>query len=225
MALILALDTTSASGGLVLLDGEQLLEVVPLDAPEGHAHILFGEIDNLLHRHGKSLDEVACFAAASGPGSFTGVRIGLAAMKGLAEATGRPVAAVSTLKALAWFGSARMRAVVLDARRSDVFTAVYDASLELVQDEKVNQFADWIVDLPDDIIEFVSPDFAPYRSLLAGTRFEGAAVVETPRSVVVPVARIAARLESEGKLEDPVTVDANYVRIADAERKWKERAR
>lgn len=225
MALILAVDTTSASGGLALLDGEQLLEEVSFEAPDGHGHILFGEIDELLRRHGKSLDNVDCFAAASGPGSFTGVRIGLAAVKGFAEATGHQVAAVSNLRALAWYGSAALRAVVLDARRGDVFTALYDAALEVVQGEEVKRFADWIVIVPHGEIEFISPDFAPYRPMLAGTGFEGAAVVETPRSLAVPVAHIAARLETEGKLEDPLTVDANYVRVADAERKWKERSR
>jgi len=223
MALILALDTTSESGGLVLLDGERLLEEVALDAPDGHGHIIFSEIENLLRRHGKLLADIDCFAAASGPGSFTGVRIGLAAVKGLAEATGRAVAAISNLRALAWFGSAPLRATVLDARRGDVFAAVYDSALELVSPETVKRFADWIAVLPGGDIEFLSPDFAPYRPLLAGTRFGGTPVVETPRSLALPVAHIAARMLQQGRLEDPLAVDANYVRISDAERMWKDR--
>jgi len=224
MSLILALDTTSASGGIALLDGERLLEELPLDAPEGYGHLVFGQIQSLLERHGKTPADIDCFAAAAGPGSFTGVRVGLAAVKGLAEATGKPVAAVSNLRALAWFGTAPLRATVLEARRGDVYCAVYDAALEPVCAEKVNHFADWIVVLPDGDVEFISPDFAPFRPALAGTRFETARVVQTPRSIAVPVARIAAMLHGAGKLEDPLSVDANYIRRADAERLWKEPA-
>ncbi len=71
---------------------------------------------------------VDCFAAASGPGSFTGVRVGLACVKGLAEALGKPAVAVSNLRAIASFGTAPWRAVVLDARRGEIYGAVYDAA-------------------------------------------------------------------------------------------------
>ena len=79
------------------------------------------------------------FASASGPGSFTGVRVGLTAVKGLAEATGRKVIAVSNLQALAWHGSRPLRAAVLDARRGEVYGGVYDAALQLVQEEVVGE--------------------------------------------------------------------------------------
>ena len=71
-----------------------------------------------------------CFAAASGPGSFTGVRVGLAAVKGLAEAAGKRVVAVSNLRALAFFGSAPLRATVIDARRGEVYAALYNSRLD-----------------------------------------------------------------------------------------------
>ena len=70
------------------------------------------------------LEEIDCFAAASGPGSFTGVRVGLAAVKGLAEALGKPAVGISNLRALSLFGKAALRAVVLDARRGEVYGAV-----------------------------------------------------------------------------------------------------
>lgn len=225
MALILSLDTTGEFGGVALLEDEQLLQEVPLHAPDGYGHILFGAIERLLESHEKTLGDVDCFAAASGPGSFTGVRVGLAAVKGLAEATGKPVAAVSNLKALAWFGAAPLRATLLDARRGEIYGAVYDSALQPILGEKVNTFADWIVILPDGDIEFICPHFAPFRPALAGTRFEDAMVVETPRSMAAPVARIAAVSYATGVLEDPVTVDANYVRRSDAERFWKDPVR
>jgi tRNA threonylcarbamoyladenosine biosynthesis protein TsaB len=167
---------------------------------------------------------VDCYAAAAGPGSFTGVRVGLAAVKGLAEAASKPVAPVSNLRALAWYGSGALRATLLDARRGEIYGAVYDAALKAVVPETVGRFPDWLAALPDGDVEFVSPDFGPFRASLARTRFEAAPVVETPRTLAVPVARIALDAWRMGVLEDPVTVDANYIRRSDAERLWNDPA-
>src|SRR6476660_3106147 len=101
---ILAIDTTSEFGSLALLQGGVLLEEQPLHAPEGFSQLLYSFIDSLLRRHDWSLPSIDVFAAAAGPGSFTGVRVGLTAAKGLADATARGALAVSNLKALAAFG-------------------------------------------------------------------------------------------------------------------------
>ena len=146
---LLALDTTSEFGSIALADAARVIEEVPLHSPEGFAHILFDEIHSLLGRHGLTLDNIGGFAAASGPGSFTGVRIGLTAVKGLAEAVDRKVVAVSNLEALAWFGARPLRAAVIDARRGEVYGAVFDASLRPVHDEVVTPFESWLASLPD----------------------------------------------------------------------------
>ncbi len=91
---------------------------------------------------GTTVHQMECFAAASGPGSFTGVRVGLAAAKGLAEATGKRMVAVSNLRALAAFGTAPLRATVIDARRGEIYGAVYNSQLELVMPEVVTRFDD-----------------------------------------------------------------------------------
>ena len=153
--LLLAVDTTAEHGSIALTAGGRLLEEVPLQAPDGFGHILFGEIQCLLNRHALTLADLGGFAAASGPGSFTGVRVGLTAIKGLAEASGRKVVAVSNLQALAWFGTHALRAVVMDARRGEVYGAVYDASLHLVCDEVVMPQTDWIKTLPPGDLEII----------------------------------------------------------------------
>ena len=81
--LVLAIDTTQESGSLALVRGTETLDEVALRAPTGFAHVLYGHIGELLRRNGLELAAVDCFAAASGPGSFTGVRVGLACVKGL----------------------------------------------------------------------------------------------------------------------------------------------
>jgi len=220
--LLLAVDTTHEFGSLALARGEQILEEVSLHAPGGFAHILYGHLEQLLHKHGVSLDQIECFAAASGPGSFTGVRVGLACIKGLAEASGKPALAVSNLRALAWFGTALRRAVVLDARRGEVYAAVYASSGEVMVPETVAAPAAWLSALPDWELEFISTDFTPFCEAFAGTRFENARRTLAPRNLARAVARIACGRFQAGAAQDPAALDANYVRRSDAELFWKD---
>src|SRR5262249_6963985 len=149
----------------------------------GFGQILYGQISKLLDRHDCRVGGIECFAAASGPGSFTGVRIGLACVKGLAQALGKPVVAVSNLQALATFGTQPLRATVLDARRGEIYGAVYDNNLKVVAPEIVMKFPQWLESLPDGPIEFISTDFGPFRPALVSTRFKAAPIVEAPRAM------------------------------------------
>ena len=141
---ILSLDTTGEFGSIALVKDDRVIEEVPLHSTDGFGHILFGQIDRLLKRRSTALSDIDCFASASGPGSFTGVRVGLAAAKGLAESLGRPVVAVSNLQALAWFGSRDARATILDARRGEIYGAVFDGKLNEIAPETVARFTEWV---------------------------------------------------------------------------------
>jgi tRNA threonylcarbamoyladenosine biosynthesis protein TsaB len=217
--IIVAIDTTHEFGSLALLNGPELLEEVLLHSPDGFGHVLYEHLGALLDRHLVVLSDVACFAAASGPGSFTGVRVGLAAVKGLAEATGMPVVAVSNLEAMAQFGSLPLRATFLDARRGEIYAAVYDAAGNAVQPEAVLKFSDWVDDLPPGEIEFLCPDFTPFFAALP----PGARRTTVPRALASAIGAIAFRRWKTGQAHDPAAVDANYVRRADAELLWKDR--
>ena len=220
--LILAVDTTHEFGSLALLRGPQLLEETLIHSPEGFGQILFGRLAELLARHALTTADLDCFAAASGPGSFTGVRIGLAAIKGLAEATGKPAVSVSNLAAMATFGSTALRAVVLDARRGEVYGAVYDAGGKAVLPETVMPFTAWLQTLPEGQIEFVATDFSPFVAAIEGTRYAASAVTLAPRALATAVGRIAYEHMRAGQAADPAAIDANYVRRSDAELSWKE---
>ena len=213
--LVLAVDTTHEYGSLALLRGAELLEEVLLHAPTGFAHVLYAHLAALLERHTVKAGDIDCFAAASGPGSFTGVRVGLTCVKGLAEATGRGAVAVSNLQALSTFGSGPLRAVVMDARRGEVYGAVYDAAARLVVPEIVAPFQTWIDMLPAGELEFIAADVTPP---LAGTRFAQSTVRMAPRALASAIARLASHAEPL----DPAALDANYVRRSDAELLWKE---
>lgn len=220
--LLLAVDTTHEYGSLALLRGAETLEEVLLHAPTGFAHVLYPRLAELLARHAVAAAQIDCFAAASGPGSFTGVRVGLAAVKGLAEALGRKAVAVSNLQALSCFGARPLRAVALDARRGEIYGAVYDAAARLIAPETVAPIDRWLASLPEDVREFVSPDFAPFREALAGSRFAGASLVAAPQAIAAAVARLALARFEAGEAQDPAALDANYVRRSDAELLWKE---
>ena len=114
--LTLAVDTAAEIGSIALADRNGIREEIRLCAPGGFAQTLFGEIEALLACCQVRLADIELYAAASGPGSFTGVRIGLAAIKGLAEVAGKPAIGISNLEALEQFGSADLRAPIIDAR-------------------------------------------------------------------------------------------------------------
>jgi tRNA threonylcarbamoyladenosine biosynthesis protein TsaB len=214
MPLILAVDTTSEYGSLALLRDGDLLEEALLHAPDSFSPVLFEELRRLLDRHGLRVADIDCFAAASGPGTFTGVRIALACVKGLAEATGRPAMAVSNLQAVARYGSRPLRAVVLDARRGEVYAGVYDDSGNLVMPEVVTMLAPWLETLPAGVEEFLSNDL---QLVLEGTQFQGARIVTAPRALGAAIAHIAAERLARGDTDDAESLDANYVRRTDAE--------
>jgi tRNA threonylcarbamoyladenosine biosynthesis protein TsaB len=201
-----------------------------MDSPEGFGQTLIGEIDSLLKRAGVGVRDIAAFASASGPGSFTGVRIGLTAVKGLGEAAGRPVIAVSNLRALASFGSdsfgaGTLRAVALDARRGEIYGAVYNAALELARDEVVIQLEAWLASLRKEV-EFVMPKILTdaernIADTLARER-PASKIVQAPRAMAGAVGKIALDCLRRGVVLDPAELDANYVRRSDAELFWKD---
>jgi tRNA threonylcarbamoyladenosine biosynthesis protein TsaB len=211
---LLALDTTSEYGSIALAEGAELIEEVALHSPEGFAHIVFDEIQNLLERHRLNLRDLDGFASASGPGSFTGIRVGLTAVKGLAEACGRRVVAVSNLEALAWFGTRPLRAPVLDARRGEIYGAVYDSQLRPVRQEVVVLFNQWITTLPPGDLEIVTSGF----EVPSQGKFP---VALAPRALARAVASIAAARFALGRASDPTEIDASYVRRSDADLFWR----
>jgi len=209
---ILAIDTTGPFGSIALRHSTGTMDEMPIEAPDGYAHVLFAHIEEILRRNAARLADVECFAAAAGPGSFTGVRVALACIKGLAEAMGKPAVGVSNLQAIASFGAAPLRAAVMDARRGEVYGAVYDAAGNLVQRETVATFSAWLEALPPGDMEILSPDFA----------CEDVAVKKTPRAIAGAVALLALERLVRGEAGDPAGLDANYVRRSDAELFWKD---
>jgi len=211
--LILAVDTSTELGSVALRRAHETLADVHLQATDGFGHIIFGAIEQALAQARSKLNEVDCFAAASGPGSFTGVRVALATVKGLAEALGKPALGISNLRALSLAGHATLRAVALDARRGDVYGALYDSQAKIVTAETVAPLQGWLASLPTEA-ELIGLNSGPCRN------------AERPFTAASPwlAAWIAECAEMDGPSGwlDPVGLDANYVRRSDAELSWRE---
>ena len=208
---VLAIDTTGELGSIALVGEGGVIEEVALASPDGFAHVLFHEIERLLGRRGVPMANIDAFASASGPGSFTGVRVGLVAVKGLAEAAGKKVVAVSNLQAIAACGSRPLRAAVLDARRGEVYGGVYDETLHLVQPEVVSSLPLWLASLPQGDLEFITRGL-----VLPGP------TLEAPMSLAGSIGSIALNRFLKGEALDPSEIDANYVRRSEAELLWKD---
>ena len=128
--LILALESSAKAASAALLEGEKLIGLNLLQAGLTHSETLLPMAEELLKRAGRSMEAVDLVAVARGPGSFTGIRIGVATAKGLCWGGEKPCCGVSTLEAMAWQGvcyAGRLLCCVMDARRSQVYNGLFRA--------------------------------------------------------------------------------------------------
>lgn len=128
--IILAVDTTTFAGSVALLDKAKLLSEVNIDSASTYSERLLPSIHFLLERNKLNIKEIDAFAVAAGPGSFTGIRIGLSTVKSFAYASGKPVAPVSTLKALAFklhHSQGRLLCSIIDAKKGQIFAALFES--------------------------------------------------------------------------------------------------
>ena len=124
---ILALDSTAQTATVALTEDEKLLAEYTLNNGNTHSETLLPMVESMLTQLGIEVGDVELFALSCGPGSFTGVRIGAATVKGLAFGMHKPCVGVSTLEAMAWHGVSAGGYIcpVLDARRSQVYNAIF----------------------------------------------------------------------------------------------------
>lgn len=124
---ILGIETSTKTGSVAVISEDAVIAQYSLNIEVTHSERLMSTVDRVLTDTGMTLSQIDGYAVAIGPGSFTGLRIGLATVQGLALATNKPIAAVPTLKALAWSlpYSAYPVCPLLDARKKEVYAALY----------------------------------------------------------------------------------------------------
>ena len=236
--LVLALDTSSPSGSLAVIRDEKVVGVVSTATGEVYSSRMFRELEFLLGELSLRMEEFELFAVAAGPGSFTGLRVGLAAVKGWAEVYRRPIAAVSALEAVAVqaHSNAGLIVPVLEARRGQVYFGLYRRATGGAGEIRLVLDGEEYVMTPAEFFEALrerggGAEFAivtPQPELFSGgaPRDEIAVLrgaVEPASSVLAPfIGQLGSQLARRGVLADPLTLDANYVRRTDAELHWKE---
>lgn len=218
--LILGLDTSGKSGGVTLAQGDHSRFHVIASSPIAGGTFsaqLVPTVAALLSTNGYTARDLEGFAAASGPGSFTGLRVGLSAVKGMAEILERPIATVSVLEALTFGGgrSGKLGAA-LDAGRSEIFYGFY-----MVNDgratgvyEKLLSRTEFQERMREDGLELLLTSDPPVAELASAA---GANVEIVERLGSEMIARIGLRKLLAGQTVSIEALDANYLRRSDAE--------
>ncbi|MGA9040331.1 MAG: tRNA (adenosine(37)-N6)-threonylcarbamoyltransferase complex dimerization subunit type 1 TsaB [Terriglobales bacterium] len=215
--LLLAVDSSDKNGSIALAKcgpGEacDVLEVILLAGGTFSAQLV-PQIAALLNKHEFSKEDIGAFAVVSGPGSFTGLRIGLAAVKALGEILEKPIAAVSLLEAVAIAGKTRGRVMAaLDAGRNEVYAGEYEveSGVERIDERLVTQ---------PELIKIAAGRtvVTPDRKLADIVRAAGLAVAGVERPGSDAIARIGWRKILSGEIVSPEMLDANYIRRMDGE--------
>lgn len=223
--ILLAIESATDSLSVAVLRGEAVLAELGGEGAQRHAETILGCIDSVLAQAGVGLDGVEAFAVSIGPGSFTSLRIGLATVKGLALGTARPVAAVSTLEALAVEGMASQRrpeqvvVPLLDARRGEVYAGGWrrcEGGVESVVGESVYTPGELAAVLPACCV-LVGEGAPLFGAEIAG---QAAGEVEVGPALVpraATVGRLGARLLADGGGVEARALAPRYLRRAQAE--------
>jgi tRNA threonylcarbamoyladenosine biosynthesis protein TsaB len=233
--LLLVVDTSGKNGSLALArvapeqNGIVVLEVVPLKGGAFSAQLV-PQIAALLENHGYRKGDLGAFAVVNGPGSFTGLRVGLAAIEALAEGLQKPIVAISLLEAVACSGAARGRILaVLDAGRGDVYVGDYELDPQVhvrahmhihmlahMHSERLLGGKEFLAEavLPESKVKtVVTPDAALAEAFRAfGFDVER---IEYPNSALM--ARLGWEHLQRGQTVRPEDLEANYIRQSDAE--------
>ncbi len=223
---MLAIDTTTRFGSVAVVASGEVLAEVNYVSPSSHSRQVFRAVDEVIRLTGLKFDDLEGLAAAAGPGSFTGIRIGLSLMKALALASGRPLAAVSALEALAsklLLASVEVMAPMIDARKGEVFAAAYRAAgqgLREVVPAGAYRPADFLARLPAGVsTTFIGTGAELYRPLVTDRLGEQAVFSKRSFHIAAEVGLIGEKLLAGGQGLSPAALQPIYYRQSQAEEK------
>lgn len=230
---VLAIDTSTIFGGVAIMDDlNGLIIEIRLNIKSTYSERLMTTIDYSLNTSGHKLNEIDVFAIAIGPGSFTGLRIGLSTVKGFAYSTGKPIVSVPTLEALAYHFPfcLHLVCVMLDARKKEVYTALFkweeEGFIRLMTEEsiKIEKLIEKLKGekkIDNKKIIFTGEGAILYRDKLLDIFGERA--IFPPFNKMVPspshIALMGIKKALRGEFSDPISITPFYIRRSEAELK------
>lgn len=229
--IILAFDSTAKAASVAVSDGEELLALYNIDNGLTQSELLLPMAENILKSLKLTFDDVDLLACAVGPGSFTGVRIGVALVKGIAFGKNIPCVSVSTLDELAenLVGLEGIIVPVMDARRQQVYTATYRGK-DGVLEKQTPDRAIAISELAEELKEYSEPIYLVgdgYDVAKRGLEAAGVKVQNTPKLLITEnaysVALVAKRKYENGEATTDLEIAPTYLRMPQAERERLER--
>lgn len=218
----LAMECSTQTAGIALLDQKKAIAEIYLDTGRGHTEVLLPALEKLFLLTGLTAERIDLLVCTTGPGSFTGVRIGVSTIKGLALATGKPIVGVSTLEALAMavnvFPSRRLICPLLDARKNQVYAGLYrfgpEGFPEAVSPDRLTDIESLVETLVAEEVDFVGEAAVLYHKQLCEAGFRGSAPksCRCSRLSASSVGLIGLHRYQRGRFEDPLTFSPRYLR-------------
>jgi tRNA threonylcarbamoyladenosine biosynthesis protein TsaB len=216
MALILNLDTATNVATVGFADGNNIIASQTSEDQKNHAAFVQSAISQLLEAHQLSLQNIDAIAVVNGPGSYTGLRVGLASAKGLCYALGKPLILLNTLEVMAlatinlFPGKDTLHCPMIDARRMEVFTAVYNHELHPLLNPQpmilsVNSFNNFLL---YEKIVFSGSGHEKFESIIQHSN----AVFSKDHYTIEQVNSLAQKAFSTGKFEDLAYSEPFYLK-------------
>jgi tRNA threonylcarbamoyladenosine biosynthesis protein TsaB len=221
--MLLAIETATGVGGIALIESGSVRAEITLGEDTSYNAALLPSVDRALQDCGCSLRDVSAIALSIGPGSFTGLRVGLATALGLCFRTDRRVVPVPTLAALSLHGGDAPRiAPALDARKGQLYAGLYGPGAEPLREDCVTDPLPWLESLKGmGSICFLGPGAELYRNEIETVLGPEARLLTGPAGWprAATVGQLGERLRAQGAAQIPEEVELRYLRPAEAEAK------
>ena len=218
---ILAIDTSTMISTVTIAADGEIIGDFNVNQQRTHSESLVPMIESLLELLGMKIADIDSFVIAEGPGSFTGLRIGMTVAKTLAQVNGKSLVPISTLKALASNSSSHiLKAPMMDARGNRVYAAVYDKDNKEIIKEDLYEIEDFIklVDKLDEEVELIGEVSEKYHK-----DFKKAHTLSLNFNNCIGKSLIKLSLEEEDNEKDIFEIRPNYLRKSQAERQYEEK--
>lgn len=228
---LLAIDSATEAASCAVIDDDKLLGEITFNYKKQHSVIIMNMIDYLLKNLKISIDDLDGFAVSKGPGSFTGLRIGMAVVKGLSEGSKKPFVSVSSLDTMA-YSLAYTNGIIcpiIDALRNNVYTALFT-----FENNKLNKISDYMAISVDDLIKmlrdynlpvtFIGDAVPKFREILE-TKLDKVNFSPAHLNLVKAsgLCELGISLMREGKFDNPLSSAPIYLRKSQAEREYENR--